>query len=56
MLLYTIFAVSFMDMQPQQVLFIYHVTYAEDASFLDAYRQRVDQERTVPLNAFFFCD
>jgi acyl-CoA hydrolase len=30
------------DMQPQQVPFIYPVTYAEDARFLNAYRQRVD--------------
>jgi acyl-CoA hydrolase len=30
------------DMQPQPVPFIYPVTYAEDARFLHAYRQRVD--------------
>lgn len=30
------------DMQPMQVPFIYPVTYAEDARFLHAYRQRVD--------------
>ena len=30
------------DMQPQPVPFIYPVTYAEDARFLNAYRQRVD--------------
>lgn len=30
------------DMQPQPVPFIYPVTYAEDARFLNAYRQRVN--------------
>jgi acyl-CoA hydrolase len=30
------------DMQPKPVPFIYPVTYAEDARFLNAYRQRVD--------------
>lgn len=30
------------DMTPQPVPFIYPVTYAEDARFLNAYRQRVD--------------
>ncbi len=30
------------SMQPQPVPFIYPVTYAEDARFLNAYRQRVD--------------
>ncbi|NJC88246.1 MAG: acyl-CoA thioesterase [Desulfuromonas sp.] len=30
------------NMQPQPVPFIYPVTYAEDARFLNAYRQRVD--------------
>lgn len=30
------------DMQPQPLPFIYPVTYAEDARFLNAYRQRVD--------------
>jgi len=30
------------NMQPQSVPFIYPVTYAEDARFLHAYRQRVD--------------
>jgi len=30
------------DMQPQQVPFIYPTTYAEDARFLNAYRQRID--------------
>jgi acyl-CoA hydrolase len=30
------------EMQPQPVPFIYPVTYAEDARFLNAYRQRVD--------------
>jgi acyl-CoA hydrolase len=30
------------DMQPQLVPFIYPVTYAEDARFLNAYRQRID--------------
>lgn len=30
------------DMKPQPVPFIYPVTYAEDARFLNAYRQRVD--------------
>jgi acyl-CoA hydrolase len=30
------------NMQPQQVPFIYPVTYAEDARFLNAYRQRLD--------------
>lgn len=30
------------DMQPQPVPFIYPVTYAEDARFLNAYRQKLD--------------
>lgn len=30
------------DMQPKKVPFIYPVTYAEDAHFLNAYRQRMD--------------
>lgn len=30
------------DMSPQPVPFIYPVTYAEDARFLNAYRQRID--------------
>ena len=30
------------DMEPKPVSFIYPVTYAEDARFLNAYRQRVD--------------
>jgi acyl-CoA hydrolase len=30
------------DMQPQPVPAIYPVTYAEDARYLNAYRQRVD--------------
>lgn len=30
------------DMQPKPVPFIYPVTYAEDARFLNAYRQRID--------------
>jgi len=30
------------DMEPRPVPFIYPVTYAEDARFLNAYRQRVD--------------
>ncbi len=30
------------DMTPQQVPFIYPTTYAEDARFLNAYRQRID--------------
>jgi acyl-CoA hydrolase len=30
------------EMHPQPVPFIYPVTYAEDARFLNAYRQRVD--------------
>lgn len=30
------------EMQPQQVPFIYPTTYAEDARFLNAYRQRID--------------
>jgi hypothetical protein len=30
------------DMKPQAVPFIYPVTYAEDARFLNAYRQRID--------------
>ena len=30
------------SMQPQPVPFIYPVTYAEDARFLNAYRQRID--------------
>ena len=30
------------DMRPAHVPFIYPVTYAEDARFLNAYRQRID--------------
>jgi len=30
------------NMQPQPVPFIYPVTYAEDARFLNAFRQRLD--------------
>ena len=30
------------DMQPQKVPFIYPTTYAEDARFMNAYRQRID--------------